>query len=240
MGINLLREGLDIPEVSLVAIFDAGKQGFLRNERSLLQTMGRAARNSNGQVLLYSDDMSPAMEASIRQTLERRARQETHNKENGIIPRTIKKALPSKWDKKVQGSLPEQTQVRMVRNALYQGREGRADGEFASRLNLSSALWSRHAEEDKNSIENSNSQLEFHLSKETPTVIGGLDINTATEKEIKATITKLKAEMQEAAAELEFETAASLRDQIHRLELLFVMKCAQFNSEYFIYKSVPH
>ena len=94
VGLNLLREGLDIPEVSLVAIFDAGKQGFLRNERSLLQTMGRAARNSNGQVLLYSDDMSPAMEASIRQTLERRARQETHNKENGIIPRTIKKALP--------------------------------------------------------------------------------------------------------------------------------------------------
>ena len=103
---------------------------------------------------------------------------------------------------------------------LVSRKGGRADGEFASRLNLSSALWSRHAEEDKNSIEYSNSQLEFHLSKEAPTVIGGLDINTATEKEIKSTITKLKAEMQEAAAELEFETAASLRDQIHRLELL--------------------
>ena len=75
VGINLLREGLDIPEVSLVAIFDADKQGFLRNERSLLQTMGRAARNSNGKVLLYADSVSPAMQAAIQQTLERRNRQ---------------------------------------------------------------------------------------------------------------------------------------------------------------------
>ena len=219
VGINLLREGLDIPEVSLVAIFDAGKQGFLRNERSLLQTMGKAARNSNGQVLLYSDDMSPAMEASIRQTLERRARQETHNKENGITPQTIQKALPEMGQESSELIAGTNTS-KDGKKRLVSRKGGRADGEFASRLNLSSALWTRHTEEDKNSIEKSNSQLEFHLSRESPTVIGGLDINTATEKEIKSTITKLKAEMQEAAAELEFETAANLRDQIHRLELL--------------------
>ena len=76
VGINLLREGLDIPEVSLVAIFDADKQGFLRNERSLLQTIGRASRNSNGSVILYSDTISPAMKAAMSQTKERRKRQE--------------------------------------------------------------------------------------------------------------------------------------------------------------------
>ena len=75
VGINLLREGLDIPEVSLVAIFDAATQGFLRNERSLLQTIGRAARNEEGSVILYADSISPAMEGAIRQTSERRKRQ---------------------------------------------------------------------------------------------------------------------------------------------------------------------
>ena len=72
VGINLLREGLDIPEVSLVAIFDADKQGFLRNERSLLQTIGRASRNVNGSVILYADSVSPSMEAAISQTVRRR------------------------------------------------------------------------------------------------------------------------------------------------------------------------
>ena len=103
VGINLLREGLDILKC-LVAIFDAGKQGFLRNERSLLQTMGRAARNSNGQVLLYSDDMSPAMEASIRQTLERRARQKHTTRKTESRRRLYRKHY-QKWDKKVQSSL---------------------------------------------------------------------------------------------------------------------------------------
>ena len=86
VGINLLREGLDIPEVSLVAIFDAAAQGFLRNERSLLQTIGRAARNSEGNVILYADTISPAMEGAIRQTLERRKRQQEHNERHGITP----------------------------------------------------------------------------------------------------------------------------------------------------------
>ena len=90
-GSIYLEKELDIPEVSLVAIFDADKQGFLRNERSLLQTIGRAARNENGKVILYADGMSPSMSAAIQQTLERRARQEAYNSAHGIIPKTIKK-----------------------------------------------------------------------------------------------------------------------------------------------------
>ena len=91
VGINLLREGLDIPEVSLVAIFDADKQGFLRNERSLLQTIGRASRNENGFVILYADTISPPMKAAINQTISRRSRQIKYNEENNIIPKTITK-----------------------------------------------------------------------------------------------------------------------------------------------------
>jgi len=98
VGINLLREGLDIPEVSLVAIFDADREGFLRNERSLLQTIGRASRNQNGKVILYADNMSKAMQAAIRQTLERRQRQIAHNEAHNITPTTIEKALPKMGD----------------------------------------------------------------------------------------------------------------------------------------------
>ena len=93
VGINLLREGLDIPEVSLVAIMDADKQGFLRSERSLIQTIGRAARNSNGKVIMYADVMSDAMKTAISETARRRAIQEKYNKEHGIVPKTIQKEI---------------------------------------------------------------------------------------------------------------------------------------------------
>lgn len=91
VGINLLREGLDIPEVSLVAIIDADKEGFLRSETSLVQTIGRAARNANGEVIMYADSVTPSMERAITETLRRRKIQEQYNKENGIVPQTIKK-----------------------------------------------------------------------------------------------------------------------------------------------------
>lgn len=93
VGINLLREGLDIPEVSLVAITDADKEGFLRSERSLIQTIGRAARNINGRVILYADNMTESMQKAISETTRRRGIQEAYNKANGITPQTIKKRV---------------------------------------------------------------------------------------------------------------------------------------------------
>ena len=93
VGINLLREGLDIPEVSLICILDADKQGFLRSERSLIQTIGRAARNQNGHVIMYADTMSEAMDAAIKETQRRREIQEQYNEEHHIIPKTISKEI---------------------------------------------------------------------------------------------------------------------------------------------------
>ena len=93
VGINLLREGLDIPEVSLVAILDADKEGFLRSETSLIQTIGRAARNANGRVIMYADTVTPSMEKAIKETYRRREKQQKYNEENGIIPKTIVKGV---------------------------------------------------------------------------------------------------------------------------------------------------
>jgi excinuclease ABC subunit B len=98
VGINLLREGLDIPEVSLVAILDADKEGFLRSARSLIQTCGRAARNADGQVILYADKVTPAMRAAMEETRRRRAKQAAHNKSHGITPRTIRKEVATIFD----------------------------------------------------------------------------------------------------------------------------------------------
>jgi excinuclease ABC subunit B len=95
VGVNLLREGLDLPEVSLVAILDADKEGFLRNQRSLVQTIGRAARNENGRVIMYADSITESMQVAIEETNRRRSVQEEYNKKHGITPKTVLKSKDS-------------------------------------------------------------------------------------------------------------------------------------------------
>jgi len=114
VGINLLREGLDLPEVSLVAILDADKEGFLRAEKSLIQTIGRAARNVHGKVIMYADRETDSMKKAIGETLRRRKLQEEHNRKHGITPKTIEKAIAAlsgtaqddRWDA-AKASLPK-------------------------------------------------------------------------------------------------------------------------------------
>ena len=93
VGINLLREGLDLPEVSLVAILDADKEGFLRSETSLIQTIGRAARNAEGMVVMYADTITPSMRRAMDETERRRQKQDAYNKAHGIVPQTIRKSV---------------------------------------------------------------------------------------------------------------------------------------------------
>ncbi len=158
VGINLLREGLDIPEITLVAILDADKEGFLRSETSLIQTIGRAARNSEGHVIMYADSITDSMRVAIDETNRRRAIQEKYNEENGITPTTIKKA---------------------VRDLIS-------------------------------------------ITKEATVSIDKLekDPESMDPKEIKKLMDKLTKQMQKAAAELNFEQAAEIRDQLIELKRL--------------------
>ncbi len=125
VGINLLREGLDIPEVSLVAILDADKEGFLRSETSLIQTIGRAARNSDGKVIMYADNVTPSMRAAIDETNRRREIQKAYNDENGITPQTIKKSVRELIEigKKEAEASPE----RKLRDAAADGKKLSSD-----------------------------------------------------------------------------------------------------------------
>lgn len=120
VGINLLREGIDIPEVSLIAIMDADKQGFLRSSRSLIQTIGRAARNSNGHVIMYADTMSDAMVEAISETARRRKIQEEYNQKHGIVPKTIMKAIHEVVSNQDTDSTKKQEQPKMSKQEKVQ------------------------------------------------------------------------------------------------------------------------
>ena len=156
VGINLLREGLDIPEITLVAILDADKEGFLRSETSLIQTIGRAARNSEGRVLMYADVMTDSMRMAIDETERRRALQEAYNQEHGITPKTIQKS---------------------VRDLI--------------------------------SISKAVAQTESQLEK---------DPESMSKKELEKLIQKVEKQMKVAAADLNFEQAAQLRDKMIELK----------------------
>ena len=202
VGINLLREGLDIPEVSLVAIFDADKEGFLRNERSLLQTIGRASRNENGKVILYADSMGRAMESAITQTIERRQRQISHNEKYGIVPKTIVKPLP------VMGIEAEQLLAGTAGKGVTGGKRfvGGSSGQVAKnrandlvkKFDLGAGLW--------------GDDVVSNLSQPNSDDIGLQSLGD------NLTIERLKKEMIQAAERLEFEKAAQLRDKIFQLE----------------------
>ena len=207
VGINLLREGLDIPEVSLVAIFDADRQGFLRNERSLLQTIGRAARNERGKVLLYADGFSPAMEAAIRQTLERRQRQQANNEKLGIVPKTIVKALPVMGDTE-DALITGTTTGGDGSRRLIAKKGGRREGDWAQRLRLGAGAWASTA--DEKPIGNSNSQLTYDEPDD-------LEAHLSSEDRA-ALIEELRQAMEKAAKDLDFEQAARLRDRLYELE----------------------
>ncbi|MBE5922493.1 MAG: excinuclease ABC subunit UvrB [Lachnospiraceae bacterium] len=157
VGINLLREGLDIPEITLVAILDADKEGFLRSETSLIQTIGRAARNSDGHVIMYADKITESMDVAIRETNRRREIQEAYNKEHGIVPTTIKKAV---------------RELIAITKAADEGL--------------------------------------YRIQK---------DPESMSRKELEKLITDLTKKMKQAAIELNFESAAELRDKIKELKL---------------------
>jgi len=225
VGINLLREGLDIPEVSLVTIFDADREGFLRNERSLLQTIGRASRNSAGKVILYSDGMSNAMNAAIQQTLERRERQHEFNQKHGITPTTIQKALPemgveaSELLAGISGKGAGGGR-RLVSNRGGRGGGGGGskDGDWVQRLALGAGRWgsddivaaiSQPLDSDIPIAEGENA-IESDGSKSLPQTL---------ESEHRISLLKdLAKAMRQAAQALDFERAAALRDRIYELE----------------------
>jgi excinuclease ABC subunit B len=183
VGINLLREGLDIPEVSLVAILDADKEGFLRNRRSLIQTMGRAARNAGGEVIMYADTITDSMREAIDETARRRRIQEDFNTEHGIVPKTIKKSITdvASFISEAESTLEGKDRSRgdsLGHGAFYSG----ADGAPSER------------EETVQSVADELSQL--------------------PPEEVSAVLSALEEEMSTAAASMDFERAAQLRDQV--------------------------
>ena len=133
VGINLLREGLDIPEVSLVAILDADKQGFLRSSRSLVQTIGRAARNANGKVIMYANTISESMEYAIKETNRRREIQEAYNKAHNIIPKTIIKSVPEVITIKKKLDEDPKVQIKDLEKEMYEAAK-QLDFERAAKL----------------------------------------------------------------------------------------------------------
>jgi excinuclease ABC subunit B len=197
IGINLLREGLDLPEVSLVAIMDADKEGFLRSERSLIQTIGRAARNANGFVILYADKVTGSMQIAMRETSRRREIQEKHNLEHGIVPQTIQKKIAERIEAESDSVLGQ---------GLWPSAAARSAGVGTGTGGAAAdqALMLDYVDEASRV-----DAIKILLGER----FKGLD-------KIPSVLKKLDKEMKESAGNLEFEKAAELRDLIKRVKFL--------------------
>ncbi len=152
VGINLLREGLDIPEVSLVAIMDADKQGFLRSERSLIQTIGRAARNANGKVIMYAENISDSMDVAIKETNRRRKIQQEYNIEHNITPKTIIKEVPEiisnevEEENKKQEKMSKQDKAKLIIRVENEMKEAAKNLDFERAMELRDILFELKSE----------------------------------------------------------------------------------------------
>ena len=193
VGINLLREGLDIPEVSLVAILDADKEGFLRNRRSLIQTMGRAARNVSGEVIMYADTVTDSMRAAIDETRRRRAIQQAYNAEHGIEPKTVRKAISD-----ITSFIAEAEESVGKRDRSRNGELGH--GEFFTPAGGGHAGEGAHAD----------------AAADAEAVAA--ELARLPRDEVTRIIASLEEEMAAASEQMDFERAARARDQLVELK----------------------
>jgi len=196
IGVNLLREGLDLPEVSLVAILDADKEGFLRSHRSLTQTVGRAARNLNGMVIMYADKMTDSMRLTIEETTRRREKQMAYNEANGITPQAIIKARSALAGLDTEDLTPAQ-------NPRQTGNRSRSAAAQAAKV-AKNAKPVPYASEYTTEFDIAADPVIPYMSKE----------------ELQRSITRLRGQMLDAAKKMEFMEAARLRDEILKMENL--------------------
>lgn len=214
IGINLLREGLDLPEVSLVAIMDADKEGFLRSHRSLIQTIGRAARNSEGRVILYADRVTDSMKRAMDETARRRTLQEEYNTANGITPTTIQKAIPSSISiADVEGAdiydddkVVRIDKAQQAKRALRTGAgSGHGRGLYGASDSAAVAVAGLDLLDESERLEEIRIAAGEHF--------------TSIEA-LPKVISAMEQEMRLAAKAMQFEKAAELRDRLKRIKML--------------------